>query len=194
MFSIRLKTPSRSLSFLKFDMSDLTKFKSLIDVNQLAAIGMVTTIASFNDYLLDTLICDLMGVPVEKGRIALTKVAITPKKCQIITTLIENQWKNDLAIRDWKKLARQIGRTAERRADLVHGLWTQDNGGKWYVFRYKTKDKGAGTKIKMGIKDITDIQKKLYQAGLELMNWIIRYRKQTALAEALMQSSPDKSA
>ena len=46
----------------------------------------------------------------------------------------------------------------------------------------------------MGIKDITDIQKKLYQAGLELMNWIIRYRKQTALAEALMQSSPDKSA
>ena len=123
MFSIRLKTPSRSLSFLKFDMSDLTKFKSLIDVNQLAAIGMVTTIASFNDYLLDTLICDLMGVPVEKGRIALTKVAITPKKCQIITTLIENQWKNDLAIRDWKKLARQIGRTAERRADLVHGLF-----------------------------------------------------------------------
>ena len=69
-----------------------------------------------------------------------------------------------------------------------------NNGGKWYVFRYKAKDKGAGTKIKMGIKDITDIQKKLYQAGLELMNWIIRYRKQTALAEALMQSSPDKSA
>jgi len=175
-------------------MSKVSRFQLPYDNDQLVCIGTVTTISSFNDYLLDTLICELLEVPTDRGRIALTKIQNTPRKCDIVTALMESTSKNDLAIRMWKSLSRRIGRAAEQRANLTHGIWNRDSKGDWHVVRYKAKDKGSGTQFQMGTKEILALSRKLFKIATDLSDWIVRYRKQTDLARALLQSSPDKSA
>jgi hypothetical protein len=166
-------------------MAEIPTFVMPFDKDYLECIGHITTTASFNDYLIDTIICGLLDTTVDRGRIALNKIQVTPRKCEIVTTLLHMYTKNQPAIDLWAALSRQITKNAERRADITHGLWHTDKKGVWHVFRYKMRDKGKGTQIKMDLEELVTIKQALSKITEELIDWIVQFQRQALLPESM---------
>jgi hypothetical protein len=145
-----------------------TIYDSDLPNEHLSVIGKIFLNWSLLEFILTRIISSLLNVDYKTGRIITRTMNCATKILKIKRLAKHTQVENLINLH---KIIEKIERAREKRNDIAHGVWAQDNDNNYYIVKYSHRSPQDPIKIKMSIDELNLIYEDVNSALGELMSW-----------------------
>ena len=145
-----------------------TIYDTDIPDEHLTVIGKVFLNWSLLEFILTRIISSLLDVDYKTGRI-ITRTMNCAEKIKKIKELAKHTQVENLT--NLKEILIKIDSAREKRNDIAHGVWAQDDDNNYYIVKYSHGKPQDPIKIKMPIGELNSIYEEVKSALGALMDW-----------------------
>ncbi len=145
-----------------------TIYDTDIPDEHLKVIGKIFLNWSLLEFVLTRIISSLLNIDHKTGRIVTRTMNCATKLDKIKKLAIHIQLNN---VTNLDKIVTKIDRAREKRNDIAHGVWAQDEDNNYYIVKYSRKHPQEPIKTKMPIEELNSTYKEVSSALSALMDW-----------------------
>jgi hypothetical protein len=149
-----------------------TIYDTDIPDEHLAVVGKIFLNWSMLEFVLTRIISLLLNVDHKTGRIITRTMNCAEKIKKIKKLAMHKQIEN---LTNLIEIIEKINSAREKRNDIAHGIWAQDDDNNYYIVKYSHRNPEDPSIIEMSIIELNSIYEEVKSALGVLMDWEHNY-------------------
>jgi len=145
-----------------------TIYDTDIPDEHLTIMGKIFLNWSLLEFILTRIVSSLLSIDYKTGRI-ITRSMNSATKIDKIRSLVKH--KNIGSLNRLEEVITKLNSAREKRNDIAHGVWTQDDNNNYYIIKYSSRNQQNPIKKKMSIDELNLIYTEVTSALAELKVW-----------------------